>query len=280
MTDRGIIINLAPTGMIPTRAMTPHAPLTVDEIVEDVSRCVELGANVVHLHARDDEGRPTWRKEVYARLVGGIRERHPSVVIGVSLSGRDVQDIDQRADPLELSDDLRPDLASLTLSSLNFGTGPSINAPETVVALATRMADRGIRPELEVFDLGMLSVVERLSAKGILRPPYYVNLILGNVAGAQPTAAHVAALQASMMPGSVWTAGGIGRAQNAAVTLGTMLGDGARIGIEDNVWADGARSRLATNSELVERVLGLAAVLERPIATHEQTRTMLGLQPR
>ncbi len=280
MSDAGIIINLAPTGMIPTRAMTPHVPLTVDEIVRDVCRCVELGANVVHLHARDDDGRPTWRKEVYGRLIGGIRERHPSVVIGVTLSGRDVQDVDLRADPLDLTDDLRPDLASLTLSSLNFGTGPSINAPETVVALANRMADRGIRPELEVFDLGMLSVVERLSARGILTPPYYVNLILGNVAGAQPTAAHVAALQWSMPAGSVWTAGGIGCAQNAAVTLGTLLGNGARIGIEDNVWADTARTRLATNAELVERVLGLAATLERPIATHEQTRAMLGLDPR
>jgi uncharacterized protein (DUF849 family) len=275
-----VLINLAPTGMIPTRAMTPHVPLTVDEIVADVDRCVGLGVNVVHLHARDDDGRPTWRKDVYARLIGGIRERHPSVVLGVSLSGRDWSELDKRADVLDLTGDLRPDLASLTLSSLNFSTGASVNQPDTVVRLAERITERGIRPELEVFDLGMLNVVTHLAAKGVLAPPLYVNLILGNVAGAQPEAGHVAALQAGMPAGSLWTAGGIGRTQTAAVTLGALLGHGARIGLEDNIWHDAARTELATNAGLVGRVLGLAGAFERRAATLDEARQMLGLDPR
>lgn len=275
-----VLINLAPTGMVPTRAMTPHVPLTVDEIVADVDRCVELGVNVVHLHARDDEGRPTWRKDVYARLIGGIRERHPSVVLGVSLSGRDWSELHQRADVLDLAGDLRPDLASLTLSSLNFSTGASVNEPDTVVRLAERMTEQGIRPELEVFDLGMLNVVTHLAAKGVLAPPYYLNLILGNVAGAQPDAGHLGALQAGMPTTSLWTAGGIGRTQTAAVTLGALLGSGARIGLEDNIWHDAARTELATNAGLVDRVVGLARTFERRPATHAEARRMLGLDPR
>jgi 3-keto-5-aminohexanoate cleavage enzyme len=275
-----LLVNLAPTGMVPTRAMSPHVPLTVEEIVADVCRCIRLGVNVVHLHARDQDGRPTWRKEVYARIIAGIRSEHPQVVLGVSLSGRDVSDVDLRADPLDLSGDLRPDLASLTMSSLNFGSGASINAPDTVVALADRMAERGIRPELEIFDLGMLNVVEYLAARGRLTSPFYVNLILGNVAGAQPTPAHLAALQTALPPGAIWTAGGIGRAQRAATTLGTMFGHGVRIGLEDNIWADDARSRHATNESLVRDVLGMAERFERQVATPAEARRMLGLAPR
>ena len=117
--DEGIIVNLCPTGMVPDRSMTPHVPLTPAEIIGDVLGCIDRGANLVHLHARDDAGRPHFSREIYARQIAGIREAHPDVTICVSLSGRNFGEFAQRSDPLHLDGDLRPDMGSLTLSSLN-----------------------------------------------------------------------------------------------------------------------------------------------------------------
>ena len=181
--DRPVPIVLAPTGMVPTRAMTPHVPLTPDEIARDVAAAAEIGITSVHLHARDAEGVPTWDREVYARIVGAVRERAPDVVINVSTSGRTWSELEKRADVLALDGDLKPDLASLTLSSLNFIGGASVNAPDVIRGLATIMRDRGIVPELEIFDLGMLNFAHVLRKEGLLPGPVVANLFFGNVAG-------------------------------------------------------------------------------------------------
>lgn len=208
----GFILNLAPTGMLPTRESSQYVPLSVEEIVADARRCIDLGANMLHLHARDEIGRPTYRKEIYARLIGGIRETHPDVVICVSLSGRDFSEIEQRADPLKLTGDLRPDMGSLTLSSMNFSRNPSINSPDTIRQLAERMADAGIRPELEVFDAGMLNYASYLLEKEVLHSPLYFNFILGNIASAQATPAALGLLISQLPPGSRWSGGGLAHA--------------------------------------------------------------------
>lgn len=178
-------IVLAPTGMVPTRAMTPHVPLTPEEIARDVAAAAAVGITSVHLHARDADGVPTWEREVYARIVGAVREAAPDVVVNVSTSGRTWSELEKRADALTLDADLKPDLASLTLSSLNFLSGASVNAPETVRGLARIMLERGIVPELEIFDLGMVNVVHLLRKEGLLPGPVVANLFFGNVAGMQ-----------------------------------------------------------------------------------------------
>ena len=164
--DRPAPIVLAPTGMVPTRSMTPHVPLTPDEIAADVAAAAAVGITSVHLHARDEDGDPTWEREVYARIVGAVRDKAPEVVINVSTSGRTWSEVERRADCLALDDDLKPDLASLTLSSLNFLTQASVNSPDTIHALARIMLERGIVPELELFDLGMVNYVHVLQRKG------------------------------------------------------------------------------------------------------------------
>jgi len=274
------IVNLAPTGMVPTRASAPQAPLTVREIVADVARCVRRGANLVHLHARDGRGRPTWRREVYARIIGAVREEFPDLPICVSLSGRVFGRFAERADVLRLRGDLKPDLASVTLGSLNFARGASVNSPEMIRRLLERLAEREIKPELEVFDLGMLAYARYLVDRGLLRPPHYFNLLLGNVASAQATPAHLGQLLAGLPPESLWTGAGFGGQQLPMNALGLLYGAGARVGLEDNLWLDPGRRVPATNESLVDRVVRLAATLGREIASPAEVRAALGLAVR
>ncbi len=276
---RPAIINFCPTGMVPTKALTPYVPLTPAEIVTDVVECVQAGANLVHLHARDANGAPHYGREIYARQIAAIREQHPDLTICVSLSGRNFGALEQRADPLELRGDLRPDMGSLTLASLNFPQQASINAPKMVRQLAERMQERGIRPELEVFDVGMVNYAHYLIEKGALTPPYYFNILLGNIASAQATPAQLAAILSALPAESIWCLAGIGRQQLRANTLGLLWGDGVRVGLEDNIWLDDRRTTLARNRQLVERVVALAHTLERGIATPAQVRARLAILP-
>ena len=161
-----LIINFTPTGMIPTKTMTPHVPVSVQEIVEDVLEASELGITMVHLHARDPiSGEPTYKKEIYGEIIEGIRNYAPQLAICVSLSGRNINELELRADPLFLEGSLKPDFGSLTLSSLNFNNTASINSPTMVQDLAAIMKERGIVPELEAFDIGMINYSKYLEKK-------------------------------------------------------------------------------------------------------------------
>lgn len=280
MLAQPLIVNLAPTGMVPTRQQSPHVPLTVAEIVDDTGRGIEAGAAMVHLHARDRDGLPSSDRAIFGEIIAGIRERHPGAVIVVTTSGRNFSELESRAAVLELDGPLKPDMASLTLGSLNFSGQASINSPETIQRLAEMMKARGIRPELEVFDLGMINFARRLIERGLIEPPFYFNILLGNIASAQLSLSHLAALTNDLPPGSIWSLAGIGRFQAQANALGVAVGHGVRTGLEDNLWLDDHRSRLATNSDLVARCTAMAAALGRPLASVAQVRSRLGLTPR
>jgi len=272
-----LIINLAPTGLLPTRQQTPHVPLTAEEIATDCVRCGALGATMFHLHARNADSSPSTDRAMFGNLVATVRQRIPDAVIVTTTSGRRAPEVAQRASSLMLEGEQKPDMASLTLGSLNFSTEASINPPDTVIQLATLMHERGIRPELEVFDLGMVNVALTLIDKGLLEPPFYFNILLGNVASAQATLLHLGTLVASLPPQSIWCAGGIGRYQKVANALGIAVGDGVRIGLEDNLWLDDMRTTLATNAQLTERIAAQAKLLGRPLATPGEVRQRLGL---
>jgi uncharacterized protein (DUF849 family) len=272
-----LIVNLAPTGMVPTKELTPHVPISPQEIADDVGRCAALGASIIHLHARDEQGRPATRAEYMAPLVEAVRCVDPALVVCVTTSGRFATSIDDRAAVLDLSGSAKPDMASLTLGSNNFVQQASVNAPDTIRGLATRMRERGIKPELEAFEPGMLTFGHYLAEKGLLDGPWYVNVLLGNLGTSPATPGALAAFLALLPPGAVYAVAGIGRFQTSANLLGIASGGHVRVGIEDNVWWDRARTRLATNAELVERVRRAAELAERPLATPAQTRALLGL---
>jgi 3-keto-5-aminohexanoate cleavage enzyme len=272
-----LIVNVALTGMVPAKADTPHVPVTPEEIVADALACAARGASIVHVHARDGDGRPTHRADAYAPIVEGIRAAVPDLIVCVSCSGRDVADVDARAEVLSLDGDAKPDMASLTLGSLNFARQASTNSPDTIRALAKRMRDRDIAPEVEVFEPGMLAFASRLQHEGLLGERAYANVLLGNLGTAPPTPAMLSAFLSVMPGGWTWGIAGIGRHQLDATLLAVATAPAVRTGIEDNLWFDRERTTLATNERLVQRVADLAALADRPLATPSQTRTILGL---
>ena len=217
-------------------------------------------------------------------IFGGIRERRPDLVLCASTSGRRGWDLRQRLAVLDLPPDLRPDMASLTLSSLNFARQASVNGPDAVRALAERMIERGVKPELEVFDLGMANVIGYLWRKELLTPPFYANLLFGGVASAQADLLSVAALvnalpggAGSFCPMTYYSLGGIGAAQLPVAAHAAASAHGARIGLEDNLWMDPARRELASNAALVERVHQLADAVGRQVMRPASCRAILGL---
>lgn len=277
MTPAGLVLNLCPTGMLPSREMTPHVPLTPSEIIRDVLACAESGVTSVHIHARDSAGLPTHRREVFAEIIAGIREVRTDIALGVTTSGRTDPSLGPRSEVLELAGDLRPDMASLTPSSLNFPRSASMNAPDVVRGLAERMRDAGIKPELEIFDLGMARYVGYLVERGVLEEPLYAHVFFGNVASAHAELMDMAALVAALPPGTLIGFGGIGRAQTAVAATAVALGFGVRIGIEDNIFEDAGRTRLATNRGLVERVHTFAQMYERTMMSGDELRARLSI---
>jgi len=274
-----LIINLTPTGMIPTKEMTPHVPVSVPEIIEDVHQAVEVGITMVHLHARDEKtGEPTYRAEVYEKLIAGIRRFAPELIIGVSLSGRTFSQFEKRAEVLKLKGGLKPDMGSLTLSSVNFNRQASVNAPETIQALAREMKRRGVLAELEAFDSGMINYARYLEEKGLLEPPHYFNLILGNIACAQADLLHASVMIGDLPPDSYWSLGGVGDYQLMMNSIAVAAGGGVRVGLEDDIWYDPTRTRLASNIELVRRIHRLAEANEREIMPPAELRKLLRLK--
>jgi 3-keto-5-aminohexanoate cleavage enzyme len=256
-----LIINFTPTGMIPTHDMTPHVPIQPNDIVEQVHEAAEIGITLVHLHARDEKGEPTWKKEIYGQIMDGIRRFCPDLVLCISLSGRNFNTFEKRAESLELY----PDMGSLTLSSLNFSKQTSVNSPEMIQKLANKMAEFGVHPELEVFDLGMIHYGQFLINKGFLKPPFYWNIIAGNVAGLQADLMELGMAVKQLPADSLWAFGGIGKQQLAANMLAIATNGGVRVGLEDNIFYDNERKIKATNADLVRRIHVLANLMERPI---------------
>jgi len=275
-----LILNFTPTGMIPTKETTSHVPVSVAEIIENVHRAVELGITMIHLHARDPEtAEPAYRADIYEAIINGIRRFSSDLVICVSLSGRVFNRFEQRAEVLQLAGDCKPDMGSLTLSSVNFNRQASINEPELIKGLAAEMQAKGIVPELEAFDTGMVNYARYLARKQLMEPPYYFNLILGNISCAQADLLHAGVMIRDLPEGSLWSLAGIGNWQLQMNTIGIAMGGGVRVGLEDNIWYDAERTQLAGNLDLLKRIHRLAQAFERPVMTPAEFRERMHLAP-
>ena len=274
-----LIVNFVPNGMIPTRGMTPHVPITPTEIAQDVYDVMELGITMVHLHARDPAtGEPTHRAEIYEEIIERIRSFAPDLIICVSLSGRNVAEFEKRSEPLQLTGAVKPDMGSLTLSSMNFSRTASVNSPSTIQDLARRMQERGVLAELEAFDIGMINYAHYLAQKGLIQPPHYFNLILGNIACAQTDLLHLGILIRDLPQQTFWSLTAIGDAQLSMNAVAMACGGGIRVGLEDNLWFDRHRTELARNIDLVRRIHNLADIVDRRIMKPSRLRELLGLE--
>jgi 3-keto-5-aminohexanoate cleavage enzyme len=275
--EHKIVINFTPTGMLPSKKDTPYVPINPDEIIEDVRRAYMIGITMVHLHARDEEGRPTHKKDIYARIIEGIRSFAPDLIICVSTSGRILNTLESRSEVLELEGKLKPDMASLTMSSLNFNRSASVNDPKMIFDLASIMKEKKILAEIEVFDLGMINYIHYLVKKEILKETYYVNFILGNIASAQTDLLHIGSMIKDLPEKTVLSIGGVGDQQLNANALAIAMNYGIRIGLEDNIWFDLERTKLATNLELIQRAHHIIKAMDKEVMTPTELRKILNL---
>lgn len=272
-----LIINAALTGMVPTKADSPHVPVSCEEIIEDARRCRDAGASIVHLHARDADGQATYRKDIYREILAGVRAACPDVILCVSTSGRVHKSFEQRSEVLEVTDP-RPEMASLTLGSMNFAKTESVNSPDMIRSLALKMQDAGIAPEWECFEIGMVEYASYLISRGVLRPPFYCNILLGSLGTLRATEFNARAAIDALPDGATWALAGIGRFQLWTNTLAIRWGGHVRVGLEDNLWYDDERTRQATNADLIERLVGIAASEGREVASPDEARAIIGLQ--
>jgi uncharacterized protein (DUF849 family) len=275
-----LIINFTPTGMIPTKEITPFVPVEVNEIVEDIHKACEIGITMVHIHARETgSGKPTYKSDIYGSIIEKVRKFDKELILCVSLSGRDFSEFEKRAEPLNLEGDLKPDMGSLTLSSVNFNRQASINSPKMIQDLSAKMMEKGIMAELEAFDSGMINYAHYLTKKGLLQPPFYFNLLLGNIACAQADLLHVGVMVNDLPEQSYWSLAGIGDMQLNMNSLAIAMGGGVRVGIEDNIYFDKKRTTLAKNEDFLKRIHTIAEANERPLMTSGELRKMLKLNP-
>lgn len=248
--------------------------------MDDIHKACEIGITMVHIHARETgSGKPTYKSDIYASIIEKVRKFDKELILGVSLSGRDFSEFEKRAEPLNLDGDLKPDMGSLTLSSVNFNRQASINSPKMIQDLAAKMMEKGIVAELEAFDAGMINYAHYLTKKGLLEPPFYFNLLLGNIACAQADLLHVGVMVNDLPGQSYWSLAGIGDWQLNMNSLAIAMGGGVRVGIEDNIYFDKKRTTLAKNEDLLKRIHTIAEANERPLMSAAELRKLLKLNP-
>lgn len=267
-----VIITAALLGAELTRQNTPYLPITPEEIAAEARAAFEAGAAMVHVHARAPDGSPTQNLEDYRKIIEAIRASAPALIIQVSTGGAVWMSAEERLQPLAL----QPDMASLTTGTVNFGEDVFSNPTPMVREFARAMQARGIRPELEIFDTGMIPAAMRLLKEGLLSEPLHFDLVLGVPGGAAGTIKNLMHMVESLPANSTWTASGIGAAQLPLTTTAILLGGHVRVGLEDNIYY--RRGVLSEgNAPLVARAARLANELGRPPASPDEARRILHL---
>ena len=267
-----VILTLAMLGNVPTKESNPATPVTPDEICDVLEACCALGVSVAHIHARDGRQRPTHAKAAYRAILDKISERKIDVITQLSTGVRGGENtVESRGQML----DLDCEMASLATGSSNFPAGVNANSPELIGALAKIMKRNRIKPEIEAFDVAMIDYAKYLIKKGILDAPPHFNLVMNVPGSIQGTPKNLMHMVESLPPGSTWTVSGIGSAQVPMLAMAMLLGGHVRTGMEDVLEYE--KGIPATNRMLVERVVNLARVLGREIATTDEAREILGL---
>lgn len=270
------ILCVAITGSLPTKANNPAVPITISEQIESTQEAFEAGATIAHCHVRDDAGRPTSDPERFARLKEGLEQHCPGMIIQLSTGGRSGAGR-ERGGMLPL----RPDMASLSVGSNNFPTRVYENSPDLVDWLASEMRAHDVKPEIEAFDLGHVIQACTMAKDGRLKSPLYVQFVMG-VKNAMPADERVLDFYIETLkrlaPDAQWCGAGIGPAQLTLNEWCIAKGGHTRTGLEDNVRLD-RNTLAASNAALVRRAAELCAKYERPVATWQEARAILGLRP-
>lgn len=265
-----LIITAALAGAEVMKEDTPHLPVTAEEIADQAEEVREAGASIVHIHVRDEDGRPSQDRILYQEAIEKIQKR-TDLIVQVSTGGAVGMTSEERLQPLSL----RPEMATLTTGTVNFGKEVFMNTPGQLIRFAEEFERYGVRPEFEVFDVGMIANAMELVKKGFFTGHLHFDLVMG-VPGAIPaTAENLLHLIRQLPEGATWTVAGIGRHELPMAALGVVLGGHVRVGLEDNIYY--RKGELATNAQLVERVVRIAGELERQVATPDEARQILHL---
>ncbi len=267
-----LIITVAPTGNVPTKDLNPYSCITNEEIVSDLKKCEKLGASLAHLHVRDDFGKPTSDINKFNDLLNLIKKEDIQMITQLSTGARGgLNTTDYRGQML----DLNCEMASLSTGSSNFPTSVNSNPPELIEALAKKMYDNNIKPEIEIFDLAMVKNAGYFVKKGIIKEDVHFNLVM-NVPGSIPgTPRNLMFLIDSLPKGSSFSVSGIGKSQIQMLSMAILLGGHVRTGLEDILSID---NKHASNSDLVKQVVNIANALKRDIANPDEARRILGLK--
>ncbi|BAM00634.1 MULTISPECIES: BKACE family enzyme [Caldilinea] len=268
-----VIITVAVNGSRPTKAMNPAVPYTPAEIADAAVEAHQAGAAIAHIHVRDPEsGAPSSRLELFAETLDRIRSRCDMLVnlttSGLHLTGQDA--LEQRLAPVQL----RPDLCSLDIGSLNFRDRLFANPPAFGEEAARRMQAAGVKPEIEVFDIGHIDQALDLIGRGLIEPPPYFQLCMGVKWGIPATPENLLFMRNKLPSDAQWSVLGVGAAQWTMVAMGMVLGGHVRVGFEDNLYLrKGVLAR--SNAELVEQAVRIAHALQREVATPSEARALL-----
>lgn len=268
------IICVAITGSVPTKADNPAVPITIEEQVESTQEAFEAGATIAHCHVRNPDGSTTSDPEKFARLKEGLQKHCPGMIIQFSTGGRSGSG-KERGGMLPL----RPDMASLTVGSNNFPTRVYENSPDLVSWLSSEMQTYEVTPEIEAFDLSQLLQAIRMHGEGKLFGKLYIQFVMG-VKNAMPVDREVFDFYVNIMrsraPEAEWCAAGIGAGQVIVNEWAIAAGGHTRAGLEDNIRLD--RDTLApSNAALIKRAADLCEKYERPVASWQQARDILGI---
>ena len=268
-----IIITVATTGNVPTRKMNPYVPATPEEIAADIYRCHQEGASLAHVHVRDSHGEPTADVSVFKDVMDRVKAKCDAVML-LSTGARGGKTYEERAAPIAL----KPEMASFATGSSNFATRVNDNPPDFLEYLARQMLEHDVKPEIEVFDVAMISNAEFLASRGLIKTPMQFNLVMnvpGSIKGTPKNLLHMIEI---LPGGSTWSVTGVGTAHLPMITMGIALGGNIRVGLEDVLELEKGVS--VSNVELVKRAVSIARAYGREPASPEETRQLLGLPPR
>jgi 3-keto-5-aminohexanoate cleavage enzyme len=266
-----LIITAAVVGAETMREHTPHVPYTPEEIAREAERCRQAGASMVHVHGRKDDGTPTQDRETFRQILDQIRDRC-DVLVQFSTGGAVGMSVEERIEAL----DLRPDMATLTTGTVNFGDEVFLNSLPMIRQIAQRLGEFGVAPEVEIFDTGMVDTALRLVKEELLEEPLHFDFVLGVPGGMGGRPENLEFLVDMIPAGSTWSVAGIGRHELPLAYKAVDMGGHVRVGLEDNIFIE--KGVLAKGSyELVEKVADYARAQGREIATPEIARAILGL---
>jgi 3-keto-5-aminohexanoate cleavage enzyme len=266
-----LIITVAAVGAELTPEQTPHLPITPEQLGETAAACEAAGASIIHVHCRNDDGTNTSDPARFGAALAAIRARS-DLIVQFTTGGAIGMTAAERAAPLQL----RPDMATLTCGTVNFGDDVFENSFPIMRGILAEIVRHGVLPELEIFDAGHLSNAKRLAKEGLLALPAHVDFVLGVPGALDASVRNLTYLVDQLPPGCTWSVAAIGRDQLPLAAVAIAMGGHVRVGLEDNIYY--SKGRLARNDELVARVARVAAELERPVATPAVARELLGLR--